>query len=132
MAAGATSISIVRNRPSHPNRMMERYYDVHLYLTNWGTHRIMFRLPRRLLDMDVVGDYRVGDQVAAWTTAQFLVLDLTGEDDSGDLDYDAEPLLSAIVGVRTELAAADLRPLYLAWLAGYGAWERDEDASRSW
>jgi hypothetical protein len=36
-------------------------------------------------------------------------------------------LLSAIVGVRAELAAGDLRPLYLAWLAAYGAWERDED-----
>jgi len=35
---------------------------------------------------------------------------------------------SAIVGARAELAAGDLRPLYLAWLAGYGTWERDEDA----
>nr|WP_261554616.1 hypothetical protein [Frankia tisae] len=31
-------------------------------------------------------------------------------------------------GVRAELAAGDLRPLYLAWLAGYGTWERDENA----
>lgn len=36
--------------------------------------------------------------------------------------------LSAIVGVRSELTAGDLRPLYLAWLPGYGVWERDEDA----
>ena len=41
---------------------------------------------------------------------------------------DAEESLSAIVGVRSELAAGDLRPLYLAWLSGYGVWERDEDA----
>jgi len=33
------------------------------------------------------------------------------------------------VGVRAELAAGDLRPLYLAWLAAFGTWERDEDAS---
>ena len=32
------------------------------------------------------------------------------------------------MGVRAELAAGDLRPLYLAWLAAYGTWERDEDA----
>jgi hypothetical protein len=36
-------------------------------------------------------------------------------------------LLSALVGVRAELAAGDLRPLYLAWLAAYGSWERDEN-----
>jgi hypothetical protein len=111
-----------------PSRMMERYYDAHLYLTNWGTHRIMLRLPRDLLDIDVATDHCVGDQVTAWTTGKFLVFDMTSEDDSGDWEYDPQGRLSAIVGVRTELATGDLRPLYLAWLAGSGAGERDEDA----
>jgi hypothetical protein len=108
---------------------MERYYDAHLHVTNWGTHRVMFRLPCDLLDPDVVEDYCAGDQVDAWMADEFVVLDLTSEDPTGELDFtdDAEALLSAIVGVRAELAAGDLRPLYLAWLAAYGAWERDED-----
>jgi hypothetical protein len=112
-----------------PNRLMERYYDAHLYVANWGTHRVMFRLPCDLLDPDVVEDYCVDDQVSAWVTDEFIVLDLTSEDHAGefDPDYDAEALLSAIVGIRAELVAGDLRPLYLAWLAAYGAWERDED-----
>jgi len=33
-----------------PDQMMQRYYDAHLYLANWGTHRVMLRLPRTLLD----------------------------------------------------------------------------------
>jgi hypothetical protein len=113
-----------------PNLLMERYYDAHLYVANWGTHRVMFRLATDLLDPDVVDDYCVGDQLSAWVTDEFIVLDFTSEDHGGefDFDYDAEALLSAIVGVRAELAAGDLRPLYLAWLAAYGAWERDEDA----
>ncbi|WP_344591454.1 calcium-binding protein [Actinomadura vinacea] len=32
-----------------PRRMMQRYYDAHLYVANWGTHRVMLRLPRALL-----------------------------------------------------------------------------------
>jgi hypothetical protein len=111
-----------------PNRMMERYYDAHLYLANWGTHRVMLRFPRSLLDIDAVEEYCVGDQVNAWTTRRFLMLDLASEDEAGDWDFDAETTLSPIIGVRAELAAGDLRPLYLAWLAGYGTWERDEDA----
>ncbi|GAB2883539.1 hypothetical protein [Streptomyces mayteni] len=111
-----------------PNRMMERYYDAHLYVTNWGTRRVMFRLPRRLLDINVAEDYCVVDQAVAWTAGDFLLLDLTSEDESGEWDETAETTLSAVVGVRTELAAGDLRPLYLAWLAGYGVWVRDEDA----
>jgi hypothetical protein len=111
-----------------PNLLMECYYDAHLYVANWGTHRVMLRLPCDLLDPNVVEGYCVGDQVSAWVTEEFVVLDFTSEDEAGDFDYDAEALLSAIVGVRAELATGDLRPLYLAWLATYGAWERDEDA----
>lgn len=112
-----------------PSRLMERYYDAHLHVTNWGTHRAMFRLPCELLDPEAVEDYCVGDQVSAWVTDEFIVLDFSSEDHAGefDFDYEAATLLSAIVGVRAELAGGDLRPLYLAWLATYGSWERDED-----
>lgn len=111
-----------------PGRLMERYYDAHLYVANWGTRRLMLRLPGDLLDPDVVEEFCVGDQIGARVTDEFVVLDFTSEDDASDFDYDAEALLSAIVGVRAELAAGDLRPLYIGWLAAYGAWERDEDA----
>lgn len=112
-----------------PSRLMERYYDAHLYVANWGTHRVMFRLPCELLDPAVVEAYCVDDQVSAWVTDEFIVLDFGSEDHAGefDFDYEAATLLSAIVGVRAELAGGDLRPLYLAWLATYGSWERDED-----
>ena len=56
------------------------------------------------------------------------MLDFSSEDDAGDFDHHAEALLSTIVGERAELAAGDLRSLYIGWLAAYGAWERDEDA----
>lgn len=111
-----------------PGRLMERYYDAHLYVANWGTRRLMLRLPGDLLDPDVVEEFCVGDQIGARVTDEFVVLDFTSEDDASDFDYDAEALLSAIVGVRAELAAGDLRPLYIGWLAAYGAWERDEEA----
>ncbi|WP_250287286.1 MULTISPECIES: hypothetical protein [unclassified Frankia] len=110
-----------------PRIMMERYYDAHLYLANWGTHRIMIRLPRTLLDLKTVQRYTVEPHLTAWTAGDHLILDLTSEDDSGDWVEGAEDSLSAIVGARAELAAGDPRALYLAWLAGYGTWERDED-----
>jgi len=111
-----------------PDQMMQRYYDAHLYLANWGTHRIMLRLPRALLDPKIAGQYCADDQVSISTTREHVILDLTSEDESGEWVEDAGDSLSAIVGVRSELAAGDLRPLYLAWLSAYGAWERDEDA----
>jgi hypothetical protein len=111
-----------------PRKMMERYYDAHLYVTNWGTHQIMLRLPRSLLSLKTTEEYCIDPDVSAWISGENLILDLISRDDSGDWAEGAEDSLSAIVGARAELAAGDLRPLYLAWLAAYGTWERDEDA----
>lgn len=93
-----------------------------------GIHRIMLRLPRTLLSPTIARQYCVDGQVAMSTTADSVILELTSEDQSGDRDGATEDSLPAIAGLRAELAAGDLRPLYLAWLSAYGAWERDEDA----
>lgn len=111
-----------------PNKMMERYYDAHLHLASWGSHRLMLRLPREAFDMESVEEYRVDQQVEARITREHVILDFTSEDESGDYEGDAGAMLSAMVGVRAELASGDHRPLYLAWLAAFGAWERDDTA----
>jgi hypothetical protein len=111
-----------------PDQLVQHYYDAHLYFANWGTHRIMLRLPRTLLDPKIAGQYCVDGQVRMSTTREHVILDLSSEDEAGEWVEDTEESLSAIVGVRSELAAGDLRPLYLAWLSGYGVWERDEDS----
>ena len=111
-----------------PDELMRRYYDAHLYFANWGTHRVMFRLPRTVLDPGLAEQYGVDPQVTVSATPDYVILDMTSEDEPGDWEEDLQDSLSAVVGVRSELAAGDLRPLYLAWLSGYGTWERDEDA----
>jgi hypothetical protein len=113
----------------HPGRLMERYYDAHLYVANWGTRQVMFRIPVDLLALDVVEDFCVNHLVSASLTSTSVVLALTSEDEGRDFDLDdaAETMLSSMVGVRNELAAGDLRPLYLAWLAACRAWERNRD-----
>lgn len=111
-----------------PRRMVERYYDAHLYVANWGTRRFMIRLPRIVMDLDVAEQYCVGESVEAWASGDYLVLDFTSEDEAGDFDIDPDVLLSGLVGVRGEIVAGDLRPLYLAWLAGCAIWDCEEPA----
>jgi len=111
-----------------PDELMRRYYDAHLYFANWGTHRVMFRLPRTLLDPELAEQYCVGPQVSVSATRDNVILDMSSEDEPGCWEEDLAGSMSAIVGSRSELAAGDLRPLYLAWLSAYGTWERDEDA----
>ena len=42
-----------------PYRMMERYYDAHVYVANWGTNQVMLRIPEKLLDIVTVRPYLV-------------------------------------------------------------------------
>ncbi len=102
--------------------------DYHYEFIGEGAHRIMLRLPRTVLSPATARQYCVDGQVSMSTTSDFVILEMTSEDESGGWDEDVDGSLSAIDGVRSELAAGDLRPLYLAWLSAYGAWERDEDA----
>ncbi|MFF7453508.1 hypothetical protein [Kitasatospora sp. NPDC008115] len=117
-----------------PRRMVEQYYDAHLYLTTWGTHQVILRLPKGQLPLRLLEPYCFDEYVEAWTTKTHLVLDLRSEDEGGDRDEGAEDSLSAIAGVRAELAAGDRRAVYLAWLSAVGAWalqEDDEEAYRA-
>lgn len=111
-----------------PRAWMERYFDAHLYLANWGTRRIALRLPRNLLDPDTAASYCVGESAHSWATRGHVIIDLSTEDEDGDEEWwDSEGSLASIVPVRAELAAGDLRLLYLAWLLCVQGRELDED-----
>lgn len=111
-----------------PQRMVEQYYDAHLYVTNWGIRQVILRLPKITLTLDIVEPYCLDDEsFACWTTKAHLILSLCSEDDEDDFDGTAEDALHGLTGLRAELAAGDLRPLYLAWLAALGKWEREDD-----
>jgi hypothetical protein len=110
-----------------PRAWMERYFDAHPYLANWGTHRVALRLPIRLLDPDEVASYFAGESAHSWATRERVILDLSSEDEDGDEWCDGEGRLASIVPVRAELAAGDKRLLYLAWLLCVQGRELDEE-----
>jgi hypothetical protein len=100
-----------------PRKMVERYFDAFLYLANWGTRQVMFRLPRGVLDPETARQYCYTDTASLIETDSHLILNLYIDQEEAD-DYWDEPggQLAAMVQARSELAAGDLRLLYLAWL----------------
>jgi hypothetical protein len=111
-----------------PAKWMERYFDAHLYLANWGTRRIMLRLPKAALAPETAEAFCVGESAGCWTTRTHVILDLRSEDEDGDEEWwDEDGRLAAIVPVRAELAGGDRRLLYLAWLLCVQNQEMDDD-----
>lgn len=104
-----------RDRPRYgdPGRLLEEYFDAYLYAANWGTRELAYRLPRALLDAETARRY-CDEEQRAWVTetAEHVIVRFRWDDDEGDDWIEGDGLLDA----RSELAAGDLRLLYLGWL----------------
>jgi hypothetical protein len=110
-----------------PRKMMERYFDAFLYLANWGTRQVMFRLPRGVLDARAAEQYCYTDAASLTKTGSHLVLSLYADRDPDDSWEEPGGQLAAMVQARSELAAGDLRLLYLAWLLAIQSDEVDDE-----
>src|SRR5262249_11922729 len=68
-----------------PAKLMEKYFDAHLYFANWGTRRLMLRLPIRSFDLDAAGPYLVPDLLTVRKTRDHIIFDCCS--DTEDYDY---------------------------------------------
>jgi hypothetical protein len=100
-----------------PADLLARYFDVHVYFANWGTRRLMLRLPRAAVDMAQLRAYLPGGPASLATTGEHAVVDLCSETDEPEDDwYQAEHLCGSLTPLRAELLRGDLRAAYVAWL----------------
>jgi len=98
-----------------PDKLMELYFDAFLYLANWGTRRLMLRLPERLFEPQVVNPYCSSDCVSSSYHNGNVILSFLS--DSEDFEWvEGEGWLASILPVRSDLLKGDYRALYLGWL----------------
>jgi hypothetical protein len=112
-----------------PAQLMERWFDLHLYLANWGSRRLMIRWPTRMVNRHRL-DAFLGEVDCAELTVvgDNLILDIVlDEVESDDLE-DGSGWLAALTPLRAEVLAGDLRLFYLLWLMAVEAdrFEADE------
>jgi hypothetical protein len=101
-----------------PRKFMERWFDLHLYLANWGTRRLMLRVPVRFLNpADIDPFLREIDWVEVWTSGDNLIVDIQRDEEGADDDWDdGSGRLAALAPLRTDVLSGDLRLFYLLWL----------------
>ncbi len=112
-----------------PITLMERWFDLHLYLANWGTRELMIRLPKRLVDRarldSVLDDCSLAEVIES---GEWLILDILDDSEPGDEDWDdGSGWLAALAPLRTDLLSGDWRLLYLLWLAEVELGGRKDD-----
>ncbi|WP_233582450.1 hypothetical protein [Corallococcus sp. CA053C] len=112
-----------------PAKLLARYFDAHLYFANWGTHRLMLRLPRARVDVKALKGYFTGRHAARLTLAsEHVVLDFSSQDEEPEDDEEREGSLAALSPLRAELLRGDLRSAYLAWLLAVQAGDVGDEA----
>jgi hypothetical protein len=101
-----------------PREFMERWFDLHLYLANWGTRRLMMRVPKRFLDSRRLTPFlRELDRVEVWASGDNLIIDMLREEIEPDDDWDdGSGRLAALASLRADMLAGDFRLFYLLWL----------------
>ena len=118
--AQITSTSFVNeynygNFKGNPLKLVEKYFDAFLYVTNWGTHQLMLRIPRKLIDLDLASQYCIGDSWTIYEKGDYLIFDFTSETEDYDWE-EGEGYLLPLISLRSDLIRGDYRCLYLAWL----------------
>ncbi len=64
-----------------PRKLMEQWFDLHLYLANWGSRRLMMRLPARLVDRKTLNAFLTEVDCATLKAAGgTLILDIQVEE----------------------------------------------------
>jgi hypothetical protein len=101
-----------------PRRLVEQWFDLHLYLANWGDRRLTMRLPARLLDLEKLSTFlTVVDWVEVWASGESLIIDIAPELEAPEyLDEDGSGWLARLAPLRADVLSGDLRMFYLLWL----------------
>lgn len=115
----ANSASFVYNYSDFPGdsyRLMAKYFDVMLYIANWGSRQLMFRFPVDAIPAAVREAYQYAESMEWSESGQYVILDIRQENEGGFGWVEGEGLLRGIAQVRNDILRGDYRGLYLAWL----------------
>ncbi len=114
-----TSATFVYNYggfPGNAEKILDQHFDAMLFVTNWGTRKLMFRFPRSIIDTGLLAPYHVPDMISIVMKNDFVILDIQFDAEEAGGWTEGEGWLPSLARLRQDILKRDLRLLYLAWL----------------
>lgn len=111
------------NFKGSPSRLMERYFDAHVYWAYWGTAVFMLRLPLEALVKETTDALTEDDCLWFKATPTHWIVTWHREESrrSGEVGWHSgRGWMARLAPLRDELLRGDLRGLYIGWLAALG------------
>jgi hypothetical protein len=98
-----------------PQKLLFKYFDAFLYVANWGSHWLAFRVPAGAVDLAALKAYQTPESFSIRQSGSHAVLDFSSEEEPDGWE-DGEGRLAGLVSLRADILGGDLRAPYLAWL----------------
>src|SRR6266496_5222072 len=98
-----------------PLKLLEKYFDTFLYVANWGTRELCFRLPLELADYKVLRAVLPGEAAQVRKSGNSVIVAFENQFEDDDWD-DGTGWMGSLISLRSDLLRGDLRCLYLGWL----------------
>jgi hypothetical protein len=128
-SASATN-TIESDLKGDPEKLMQRYFDAHVYVANWMTAVFMVRLPIEALPEEtakaVAAPYLLNCKA---TTTHWIITWRLEESENYDRfgKEDGRGWMARLAPLRDELLRGDLRSLYIGWLAAVAEEMMDDE-----
>ena len=100
-----------------PSVLMERYFDLHLYLANWGSRHLSLRFPKGLVDEARLPGIAGNEECLRLRHhKEHLIVDIARDELDVDDATDGSEWLDRLETLRADVIAGDYRLFYLLWL----------------
>ncbi|MCT4602413.1 MAG: hypothetical protein N4A59_05885 [Marinifilum sp.] len=114
--SGAIFIYHYSDFPKDELEVVKQYFDAMFYIANWGSKRLIFKIPKEFIDKKKVRQYCVeGLKIIDYKDS--VLIDFWIEDDGEGNDWiEGEGILASLITLRQDIISGDYRSLYLIWL----------------
>ncbi len=113
-----------------PDKLMQRYFDAHVYVANWMTAIFMVRLPMEALTRETAKAAAVPYLLDIKPTKTHWIITWSLEESENYDRFgmeDGRGWMARLAPVRDELLRGDLRSLYIGWLPAVAGEMMDDD-----
>lgn len=113
--------------PGDEIALLCEHFDAMLYITNWGSRRLLLKLPRNMVVPEELTPYLLENMIELHRREEHLVLDVNLQEIQRGDRLEGEGWLKDLTALKDDIINGELRILYLAWLKACD--EFDEQAS---
>ncbi|HEY9152127.1 MAG TPA: hypothetical protein VIN60_04520 [Anaerolineales bacterium] len=113
-----------------PRKVLLKYFDAMLYLTNWGTRQLMFRFPKGAIESNAIQPYCREEILRLTLEGNYYILEFLFDEEEPDSEWmEGEGILGKLIPLREQILQGDFRALYLGWLKAASLEDPNESSS---